>query len=85
MKKHKIVTIIGFLISLLLLYFSLRGIEFHKLFVTLKNADMRFVFLPLLCVSSLPCSLLLQMVQSGRKRSAFSGYLYFRNDRAFYQ
>jgi hypothetical protein len=50
MKKHKIVTIIGFSISLLLLYFSLRGIEFRQLLTTLKNADMRFVFLPLLCI-----------------------------------
>jgi len=50
MKKHKIVTIIGFLISLLFLYLSLRGIEFHQLFITLKNADMRFAFLPLLCI-----------------------------------
>jgi uncharacterized protein (TIRG00374 family) len=50
MKKHKIVTIIGFLISILLLYFSLKGIEFRQLLATLENADMRFVFLPLLCV-----------------------------------
>jgi uncharacterized protein (TIRG00374 family) len=50
MKKHKVVTVIGFLISLLLLYFSLRGIEFRQLLATLKNADMRFVFLPLLCI-----------------------------------
>jgi glycosyltransferase 2 family protein len=50
MKKHKIITISGFLISLLFLYLSLRGIEFHQLFITLKNADMRFVFLPLLCI-----------------------------------
>jgi glycosyltransferase 2 family protein len=50
MKKHKIFTIIGFMISLLLLYLSLRGIEFRQLFLTLKNADIRFVFVPLLCV-----------------------------------
>ena len=50
MKKHKIITIIGFLISILLLYFSLRGIAFRQLFITFKNADMRFVFLPLLCI-----------------------------------
>jgi glycosyltransferase 2 family protein len=50
MKKHKIITVIGFLVSILLLYLSLKGIEFRQLFTTLKNADMRFVFLPLLCV-----------------------------------
>ena len=50
MKKHKIVTIIGFLISILMLYLSLKGIEFRQLFATLKNADTRFVFLPLLCI-----------------------------------
>jgi glycosyltransferase 2 family protein len=50
MKKHTIFTIIGFLISILFLYFSLRGIEFHKLLITLKSADMRFAFLPLLCI-----------------------------------
>ena len=31
MKKHKIVTIIGFLISILMLYFSLKGIEFPSI------------------------------------------------------
>jgi glycosyltransferase 2 family protein len=50
MKKHKIVTIIGFLISILLLYLSLKGIEFRQLLITLENADMRFVFLPLFCI-----------------------------------
>ena len=50
MKKHKIVTIIGFLISILMLYLSLKGIEFRQLLATLENADMRFVFLPLLCI-----------------------------------
>jgi uncharacterized protein (TIRG00374 family) len=50
MKKHTIFTIIGFLISLLFLYFSLRGIDFHRLLITLKSADIRFAFLPLLCI-----------------------------------
>lgn len=50
MKKQRIITIIGFAISLFLLYFSLKGIEFHKLLDTLKNADMRFVFLPVLFI-----------------------------------
>jgi uncharacterized protein (TIRG00374 family) len=50
MKKHKIITIIGFAISLFLLFLSLKGIEFHKLLNTLRNADIRFVFLPILFI-----------------------------------
>ncbi|HVN97178.1 MAG TPA: lysylphosphatidylglycerol synthase transmembrane domain-containing protein [Syntrophorhabdaceae bacterium] len=50
MKKHKIITVTGFVISLLLLYLSLKGVELRKLFYTLQNADMRFSFIPLACI-----------------------------------
>lgn len=50
MKKHTIFTIIGFAISIVLLYFSLKDIEFKQLLTTLKSADMRFTFLPLLFI-----------------------------------
>ncbi len=50
MKKQKIITIVGFLISVVLLYLALRGLDFHQLLIALKNADLRFAFLPMLCI-----------------------------------
>ena len=50
MKKHKIITIAGFIISIVLLYLSLRGIEFRQLAESIRNADLRFAFLPLCCI-----------------------------------
>ncbi len=46
MKKHRIITIAGFIISIVLLYFSLRGIEYRQLAETIKSADMHYAFLP---------------------------------------
>lgn len=55
MKKHRLITIIGFIISIVLLYFSLRGIEYRQLAETIGKADLRFAFLPvcfiLLCLT----------------------------------
>jgi glycosyltransferase 2 family protein len=51
MKKHKIITILGFIISIVLLYFSLRGISFKEIAGTLHNADYRLVFVPLVFVA----------------------------------
>ena len=50
MKKQKIITILGFLISITLLYLSLRGISFKEIVRTLEGADYRLVFLPVLFV-----------------------------------
>ncbi len=50
MKKHRIITVAGFIISIVLLYFSLRGIEFGQLTDTIRKADIRFIFLPLCCI-----------------------------------
>ncbi|MBP8625114.1 MAG: flippase-like domain-containing protein [Syntrophorhabdales bacterium] len=46
MSKNRVFTIIGFFISLMLLYLSLRGIHFNDIYIILKNADYRFIFLP---------------------------------------
>ncbi len=51
MKKHKIFTILGFLISITLLYFSLRGISFREIFRTLDGADLKLVFIPLVFIA----------------------------------
>ncbi len=47
MKKQKIITAAGFIISIVLLYFSLRGIEFRQLAQAIVHADITFAFLPL--------------------------------------
>jgi uncharacterized protein (TIRG00374 family) len=46
MKKHKLLTIAGFIISILLLYFSLRDIRFKEIIDILRKADLRTIFLP---------------------------------------
>ena len=50
MKKQKIFSIAGFVISILLLFLSLRDIKFHEIIETLKKADFRFVFIPTVCI-----------------------------------
>ncbi|MCK9228966.1 MAG: flippase-like domain-containing protein [Syntrophorhabdaceae bacterium] len=59
MKKRRLITITGFIISIVLLYLSLRGIDYRQLAETIKRADITFAFLPVLyilfCVST--CSL----------------------------
>ncbi len=50
MNKNRIFTIIGFIISLILLYLSLRGIHFNDIWKILKNADYRLVLLPTLFI-----------------------------------
>lgn len=46
MNKNTIFTITGFIISLTLLYLALRGIQFNDIYVILKKADYRLVFVP---------------------------------------
>ena len=46
MNKNRIFTIVGFLISIILLYLALRGIHFQDIYAILKDADYRLVFLP---------------------------------------
>ncbi len=46
MNRQKIFTIAGFALSLVLLFFSLKGIKFHEIVDTLKKADIKLVLVP---------------------------------------
>jgi glycosyltransferase 2 family protein len=46
MKKHKILTASGLIISIILLYFSLKGIKFNEIINILKRADLRLICMP---------------------------------------
>lgn len=50
MKKHRFITIAGFLISIVLLYLSLRGIDYRQFAETIKRADIAYAFLPVVCI-----------------------------------
>ncbi len=45
MKKHKIITIAGFIISIVLLYFALKGVQYREIYDTLRGADIRYIFI----------------------------------------
>jgi glycosyltransferase 2 family protein len=70
MKKHRIITILGFVISVVLLYFSLRGISFKEIGRTLDCADWRLVFVPLvfIAISIAGCSFRWSRVCGGNVR-----------------
>lgn len=46
MKKHKLLTITGFIISIVLLYFSLKDIKFTEIIDVLKKADIKLILIP---------------------------------------
>ncbi|MDD3845436.1 MAG: lysylphosphatidylglycerol synthase transmembrane domain-containing protein [Syntrophorhabdaceae bacterium] len=46
MKKHRLITAAGFVISIVLLYFSLRGIEYRQLAESIARADLTYALLP---------------------------------------
>jgi glycosyltransferase 2 family protein len=50
MKKNKILTIAGFIISILLLYLSLKDIKFQEIIEILKKADLKLIFIPILFI-----------------------------------
>lgn len=50
MKKRQWVTFIGFAISLVLLYLSLKDVRLHEISETLKHANLKYAFLPLLFI-----------------------------------
>jgi glycosyltransferase 2 family protein len=50
MKRRQWITLLGFAISLLLLYLSLKDIMLHDILETLKRANLRYAFLPLLFI-----------------------------------
>ncbi len=51
MSKQRIATAAGFLISIALLYFSLRGIKFAEILMTLRKADYRLLILPFVFIA----------------------------------
>lgn len=70
MKKHKLFTIVGLIISIVLLYFSMKDIRFREIIATLKNADLRFVFMPTMSVfaAATLCSIKWARVAGGNVR-----------------
>jgi glycosyltransferase 2 family protein len=50
MKKKQWITLLGFAISILFLYLSLKDIRLHDIWETLKRADLKYAFLPLLFI-----------------------------------
>jgi hypothetical protein len=52
MKKGKLLSILGFVISAVLLVFSLKGVEGKEIWLTLKKADPFLLFVPLLFIFS---------------------------------
>lgn len=50
MKKHRFIVAAGFGISIVLLYLSLRGIDYRQLAETIKRANIAYAFLPILCI-----------------------------------
>lgn len=50
MKKHTYITVLGFTISVVLLYFSLKGIQFHEIWATLKRTNLALAFTPVVFI-----------------------------------
>jgi len=55
MKKRTFITVFGFAVSIVLLYFSLRGIEFGQISMTLKQTNPLLAFLPLVFIGTAIC------------------------------
>jgi hypothetical protein len=51
MKKHTCITILGFAISVVLFYYSLKGIQFHEIWATLKKTKLALAFTPLVFIA----------------------------------
>ncbi len=52
MKKRTFITVFGFAVSIVLLYFSLRGIEFRQIWTTLRQTNPFLAFLPLVFIAT---------------------------------
>jgi uncharacterized protein (TIRG00374 family) len=52
MKKHRFLTLLGFAISIVLFFFSLKGIQFYEIWGTLKKTNLALAFLPLLFIGT---------------------------------
>jgi uncharacterized protein (TIRG00374 family) len=55
MKKHTLITTFGFVVSIVLLYFALRGIEFHEIWATLEKTNPALAFMPLVFIAAAIC------------------------------
>ena len=55
MKKQTFLTILGFAVSIVLLYFSLRGIEFRQIWALLKQTNPGMALLPLVFIGTAIC------------------------------
>jgi glycosyltransferase 2 family protein len=55
MKKRAFITIFGFVVSIVLLYFALRGIEFREIWTTLKKTNPALAFAPLIFIACAIC------------------------------
>jgi glycosyltransferase 2 family protein len=79
MKKRTLITIVGFAVSIVLLYFALRGIEFRQIWATLKNMNPFLIFVPLVfigcdvCLASYKWSII--MGSGATVRETFVAYL----------
>ncbi|HPH42689.1 MAG TPA: lysylphosphatidylglycerol synthase transmembrane domain-containing protein, partial [Syntrophorhabdaceae bacterium] len=51
MKKKHTITVLGFFVSIIMLYFSLKDINANAILETLKKADCRLIFMPLLFIA----------------------------------
>ena len=51
MKKKHTITVLGFFVSIIMLYFSLKDINANAIIETLKKADCRLIFMPLLFIA----------------------------------
>jgi len=49
-KKQKAITIIGIILSIILLYLSLKGVKFREIIDTIRRVDGRFIFLPVISI-----------------------------------
>ena len=47
MKKRKFITVFGFIVSIVLLYFAVRGIEFREIWTTLGKTKPVLAFVPI--------------------------------------
>ena len=52
MKKHKFITVLGFAISIVLLYFSLKGIQFNEIWGALRKTNLTLALLPLVFIGA---------------------------------
>ncbi len=50
MKKRTLITILGFTVSIVLLYFALKGVQFHEIWTTLKKMNPALALTPLLFI-----------------------------------